>query len=540
MDRFRRKKMAFLLILLIQATVILWFGFQKKGYFIDEIYSFGLSNGYYKPFVTSYGDQIFDQWSERSILDDYMTVQKGEQFAYGSVLYNQAQDVHPPLYYMILHAVSSFFPDQYSKWFGISINLICALVCSILIWSIGDELFHKRWTALLPVIIWGFSAGAVSYVIYIRMYMLMTLFTLLTVWLHVRMFRQGQTPKRLAGIFLATVCGILTQYYFVIFAFYTSAIYCLFKLCKREWKVFAVYAGVLLSAVGSSVLLFPASITQLTRDQEFVASETRKNLESFANLKNNLLSYLYGINTDFFAGLYWVVLLFIAALALGMLLYRILKKERLNMGKMPADDNAASAQAVLLLLFSCLLSILTIAVVAVVPSPRYICSMYPVLVLCGVWLLEYLIRWMIPGYSKLPLLLAAALFLLFSVRSYQRGMVQYLYQDEPERLATADRYSDLSSLYVTNYRVAGLTADVRIISCFKENYITSEEKLDHIQDILKDRDVSSGLVVTVDNNAYWGSGYDPGQILNKIFEKTEFTQYECLFAQEFSATYLIK
>lgn len=43
----------------IQIITLLIFAGQKKGYFIDEIYSWGLANGYYKPFVASY--DVFDQ-----------------------------------------------------------------------------------------------------------------------------------------------------------------------------------------------------------------------------------------------------------------------------------------------------------------------------------------------------------------------------------------------------------------------------------------------------------------------------------------------
>ena len=88
----------------IQVLVLFLFACQKKGYFIDEIYSWGLSNGYYKPFITSY-DTIFEYWLDGEEFQDYMTVQQGEKFSYASVYDNQTQDVHPPLYYMSMHTI---------------------------------------------------------------------------------------------------------------------------------------------------------------------------------------------------------------------------------------------------------------------------------------------------------------------------------------------------------------------------------------------------------------------------------------------------
>lgn len=232
-DEKKRAFLALLFILILQAGVMCWFGNRKQGYFIDEIYSFGLSNGYYKPFITSYGDKIFDQWADKTVIDDYMTVQKGERFAYGSVIYNQSQDVHPPLFYLLLHTVSSFFPGRYSKWFGIGINLVCFLISGGFLWLLGSRLMKCPWLGLVPVTIWGFSAGAVSYTIYIRMYMVMTLFTVLSGYLHERMEEEGQTWLKLLLIFVVTVCGLLTQYYFVIYAFFLSGVYFLWKLGKR-------------------------------------------------------------------------------------------------------------------------------------------------------------------------------------------------------------------------------------------------------------------------------------------------------------------
>lgn len=94
--RRRKANLAVAALAAVQILVLLLFGGQKKGYFIDEIYSWGLANSYYKPFVASY--DVFDRWVTEDVAADYMTVQKGERFAYQSVYYNQAQDVHPPFF----------------------------------------------------------------------------------------------------------------------------------------------------------------------------------------------------------------------------------------------------------------------------------------------------------------------------------------------------------------------------------------------------------------------------------------------------------
>lgn len=74
---------------------------EKSGYFLDEIYSYGLSNSYEAPFLrlSVMGGTITDKTITSEAALDCLAVDPdgSDAFAYGSVLYNQSQDVHPPL-----------------------------------------------------------------------------------------------------------------------------------------------------------------------------------------------------------------------------------------------------------------------------------------------------------------------------------------------------------------------------------------------------------------------------------------------------------
>ena len=61
-----------------------------------------------------------------SVYDDYMKVQNGQRFDYVNVWRNQTNDVHPPLYYALIHTICSVFPNKFSKWFAAGINVICS------------------------------------------------------------------------------------------------------------------------------------------------------------------------------------------------------------------------------------------------------------------------------------------------------------------------------------------------------------------------------------------------------------------------------
>ena len=159
-------------------TVGLYFTFQKQGLFIDEIYSYGLSNSEYAPFLKDLkGGDVVGQIYTRQDLMDYVAVQEGESFGFfQSVYYNQEQDVHPPLYYFFLHLASLLTPNRLSPWSGLALNYVFFLALLLLLDALGRRLFSHpaaRWSTLLC---YGLSSLALSALNMIRMYMLLSFF----------------------------------------------------------------------------------------------------------------------------------------------------------------------------------------------------------------------------------------------------------------------------------------------------------------------------------------------------------------------------
>ena len=106
----------YLLIILILIALFFYtvlFFSKKESYDGDEIWSYGLANSYYNPFLHNSGTwdnnkdnrylQNFNTWITGDTFHNYLTVQENERFTYDSVWYNQSADVHPPFYYALLH-----------------------------------------------------------------------------------------------------------------------------------------------------------------------------------------------------------------------------------------------------------------------------------------------------------------------------------------------------------------------------------------------------------------------------------------------------
>ena len=93
----------------------------------------GLANSYYHPYVYIEGP-VEEGWVPGEYFGDYVTADTEHRFDYGSVFYNQVHDTHPPLFYMVLHSISSFFPETFSKWYGLFPNIIYFSITSILVY----------------------------------------------------------------------------------------------------------------------------------------------------------------------------------------------------------------------------------------------------------------------------------------------------------------------------------------------------------------------------------------------------------------------
>ena len=143
------RNIIFIFIVAVQIAICIHYAKYKTNLFVDEIWTFNLANNYYSPFIGSAAEYM-NRWIDSKFWLQVLSVQPGEEFSYGSVFYNQAQDVHPPLYYMIIHTVCSFFPQQFSIWFGVVPNLFFFIGTQIILIKISNKLFEDKWIAILP------------------------------------------------------------------------------------------------------------------------------------------------------------------------------------------------------------------------------------------------------------------------------------------------------------------------------------------------------------------------------------------------------
>ncbi len=274
----KRSRIVLAIIITLQLIFIIFnFTVVKQGLHSDEIWSYGLANSYYEPYIFQTADENYYThygiWESGEVYKDYLTVNEENRFSYDSVWYNQSADLHPPLYYAVLHTICSLFLGQFSLWFGFSINLISFIIAQIFLYKTGKEIFKSRYISLLTCLFWGFCIGALDNFIFIRMYAMETAEAIILLYLHCKLYSKKDNPtylKNMLPIVILTIMGSLTHHYFMAYAGLLSAMFCFYYLFKKQIVNMFVYAFSMISSILATYWIFPATLYHIIGRRGFV------------------------------------------------------------------------------------------------------------------------------------------------------------------------------------------------------------------------------------------------------------------------------
>ena len=509
---------ALALVLLLTTLGCLWYARQKSGLFIDEIYTYGLSNSHFAPYLTDVaGGDARDGVLTRQQLFDYLTVGEDERFDFASVVYNQTQDVHPPLYYWLLNAVCSLTPGVFSYRSGLLLDLVIYLVAVALVYALAWTLYEDRLAAAVAALLYGLSAAGLSTMLMIRMYVLMTALSVLLAYLAAKLMKQ---PKRLYyPLFCLTLfLGLMTQYYFVFYAFFLCAGYVLWRLWRREWKQALCFALWAFAGVGLLVLAFPACLDQLFAEKLVSGGNAVENLTAFGQYPERLYYFLRST----IHGMHAAVLVGWAALVAALLKFRQLKKEK----------NGASP-ATLAVTLPAFPTLVVVAVISPVVELRYVYNILPFFAVLAALPVALVLR--LPE-TRRALLAAAVLVTLWQARAV---VPDYLYLEYRDYNAAAEAHSAAPCLYLDDNYFAPLTEDLEQLLYFDEVFVTGDPASPALKTYLEGFDDAREAVVYIDVSAFWSSGFNAQETLAALLEQTDFTSARHLYTTGLSETYLL-
>ena len=211
-----------IIIILILIGIRVYFGYQKEDFFMDETFSYTLMNMKEGAGMVQTAPGFNNTWISGDKIKNMLTVSNDEILRYDTVYYNQTQDVHPPLYYFLLHTASVLSFGNFTKWTGIVLNIIIFIgICGVL-YIIGKKIFKSTIWSLVLVAIYGVSTGGVFSTIFIRMYELLIFFVLLYLNKVIDILKkniienESISKKDMIELVAIFVFGMFTHYHFII------------------------------------------------------------------------------------------------------------------------------------------------------------------------------------------------------------------------------------------------------------------------------------------------------------------------------------
>ncbi len=498
-------------------------GSFKVGYDIDEMYTYGLSN---HQFAGSIQPDIEEgtPYTGEEVLLAYTAVDEDHTFDYANVAENQKRDVHPPLYYLLVHTVCSLFPGTFSGMYALIIN---ALLAAVVFWQIVwlfRRFIKKQSLAIIFSLLFIFTMGFVNSVVFFRMYILLTVWTNALIMLFCKYKPEENNWQFYVLLALFILGGMLTQYYFIIFAAFACIVYAIRVVLARNWKKLII--SIVSVAVGLVIayLLFPAMIKQI-----FGSYRGRSAFESIASggYFDHLANYVQILNLEVFGCLF--ILLVCFGVILGILSYRKSRRNQnknQNIYRVSPRTHHIDIWMYLQLIIPVVCYIIVIARIAPYDSDRYLTDIMGLLYIFVFAILINLAA-RLSGRVVGGVVIAAILTL---VCSYQSG-VPFMYLDENEHISEINSLDDPPCLFIYSERWRTIPNFIELENLDQIVFVNGDNT-----DLLDEEEHQNYDRLLL----YVVSGYDSDEIINALIQDNPGLETSTeLFTQGYATAYYL-
>ena len=524
-----------LIVFSVQAIVCLYIAYQKQYLFTDEVYSYGLANSETTAFIDpGESPKLMTAWQDNSYFRNYIKFDTSRSFSFQAAFANQAKDVHPPLYYCLLHLMCAFFPNTvYSAFPGILLNVLFLLVADFLLYYITLNLTKSWITSFSVLLFWGLSASCFSNVVLIRMYMLQTVQILAVIAYH--LWKKDKSSYVLLDaleLILLICLGGLTQYYFYIFAAVFGACICMYMLASKRFKLFVGYAASLWAGVIMALAIFPATIKYHLSG--YRGSYATDSIGKFTFEKFRLYGGM--INKELLAGIAKPILFVLLACAICKVItwatnLTVTQKEhycevRFTLKKLTFEEKQICLRLTenLLLIVTALIASAAFFYVAVQGSEiinvRYIYPVFPVVaMLIGCFFAKVL-------HKKAYQLICCVIALSIALLSTFTNGIDWAYLDYKNQISSAKSLQNVDCVIIN--RADGWWNVLQAINVYidmNEIRALNDTDINRFQEILDERvDPSDKVCVAIPADNHYTDD-EKSALLDEILENTFYTHY---------------
>lgn len=527
----------FVFFIVLQLYICFTIGGNRKYLFTDEVYSYGLANSEYYTFIDpGTTNALIDNWASKQFFKDYLIYNKNVPFSFDAPFRNQANDVHPPVYYCLLHMVCIFFTDYaYSPLPGLTLNVIILILIDFSFYYVAKFFLKSKWQALFTTFFWSLSAAGLSNIILIRMYLLQTLEIILFVAFHIYMITH---KKRITiGYFITLLLLVafsgLSHYYFYFFAAALGGLNCLYMLLNKNYKNMFLYGLSLILGVLSALLVFPATINHIFGYRGEYATDNLSHFdaEKFSN-------YIQKIDYSILGGYGRII---ISAAFIFIIIQFICKLIKLN------TDNQLNCKEIknqlilslslkknsynnILFLFS-LLANAFFAYIAIqgseMISTRYIYPAFPIFSIALIFIISDVVLFFMKKYKEILILLFCIFIDISSIHAYG---IDWLYSDYTVINTNVEElYNNDVLIICRNDRWINVLSGINLYVNMEEVRCIYENNLENLPQILSERLYPENKLYIA---FYSDAGYtddEKNAILNKILSLSSYSSYEKVY-----------
>lgn len=412
---------------------MIYTGSQKQGFYVDEYFSFLLANTDDSELMEM---KHGNTYTGAELMDIFYVQDAADRFDFGTVWELQGRDNHPPFYYAIVHFVSSLTLKQVDLIVvGLAINIIIAMITFVFMIKLAEVFVENKMLAALYATISCASFYFINCMTFIRMYMLLMLFTVILVYLLCKQIgREEYKASFFVQLYLTTFLGTFSQYFFLIMLVFCCFFVMIQLIYKKKWKELGFGVASVIAGLATVCVVF----------HEFVAHifKSQRGTEAFSNAQSGdfvrRIKEMYAIvDVEIFGK--QTILVFVLIIAASILY--------LYLGRQKRESKQEVDYKYIILILPAVLSFVIISKIVPECTDRYIMLMMPFLSLGAFFLLRGLLSRC--GRQKITEAIVLALMIFCVIQSYEKGALQYLYENTEAYKAGIEQYgTDTKCLFL--------------------------------------------------------------------------------------------
>ena len=364
------------------------------------------------------------------------------------------------------------------------------------------EKLNKKHLELPAILLYGLSMGAISTVMFQRMYMVLTFFVLEFLAINLDIINNNYDIDKRTWIKLGiiTILGFLTQYYFCIIAVLIALIIFINIIRKKDKNKAIKYIFNYMKIAIIGLLIFPFSIQHIFFSYRGVSSFGIEE-NYFGRLKEyiELIGYSFSIPT--------ILLIVVILLLIGMILYNLIKSK----------TKIKTQHLILTIPFG--LFIILIAKIApaqrVNDSLRYIMCVLPIITIVFLMMIDSTIK-----NKKHIEIIFSSLIIVLSIYGLITSKPMFLYEGYNKYIEIANTYKDDKFVFIGN-TVFNQIQNMQEFAIYSESMILNETQIDVLANDEKIKQTDE-FILSI--KKYLGAE----NLLNEVLEKTGFQSYEIL------------